>query len=70
LGNHQKEAFQLVLDKVLNKIEGWRAKTLSQVGRTVLIKATAAAIPSYTMSTYMLPISLCSTLDRSFNNLW
>jgi hypothetical protein len=53
---------------VLNKIEGWRAKPLSQAGRTVLIKVTAAAIPSYTMSTYMLPISLCNTLDRSFKN--
>jgi hypothetical protein len=54
----------------MNKIEGWRAKTLSQAGRTVLIKATAVAIPSYTMSTFMLTVSICKTLDRSFKNLW
>jgi hypothetical protein len=52
------------------KIEGWRAKTLSQAGRTVLIKATASAIPSYAMSTFLLLDSLCSTLDRHFKNFW
>jgi hypothetical protein len=69
-GKSKRVAFQPILDKVLNKIEGWRAKTLSQAGRTVLIKATAAAIPSYTMSTFMLPVSICNMLDRSFKNFW
>jgi hypothetical protein len=31
-------AFKDILEKVSGKIEGWRAKTLSQVGRTMLIK--------------------------------
>jgi hypothetical protein len=56
---------------MLEKIEGWRAKTLSQVGRTVLIKAIASSIPSYTMSIFLLPKSLCTALDKSFKNfLW
>jgi hypothetical protein len=55
---------------VLNQIEGWRAKTLSQAGRTMLIKAIASAIPSYALSTFLLPDTLCSTLDRHFKNLW
>ncbi|XP_062176085.1 uncharacterized protein LOC133881146 [Alnus glutinosa] len=69
-GKSKRVAFQPILDKVLNKIERWRAKTLSQAGRTVLIKATAAAIPSYAMSTFMLPVSICKMLDRSFKNFW
>jgi hypothetical protein len=55
---------------VLGKIEGWRAKTLSQAGRTVLIKATASSIPSYTMSTFLLPKSFCTALDKSFKDFW
>jgi hypothetical protein len=70
LGNSKKRAFQPILDKVLHKIEGWRAKTLSQADRTVLIKATASAIPSYAMCTLLLPDSLCSSLDRHFKNFW
>ena len=45
-------------------------KTLSQAGRLVLIKSMAAAIPSYAMSSFMLPSSLCSSLDRMFKNFW
>jgi hypothetical protein len=39
----------------MNKIEGWRVKTLSQVGRAVLIKATMAAILSYTIEHFYAP---------------
>jgi hypothetical protein len=69
-GSSRKEAFQPLLDKVLSKINGWRAKTLSQAGRTVLLKATAAAIPTYAMSTFLLPSSFCRTLDRRFKDFW
>jgi hypothetical protein len=30
IGKSKKEAFQAILARVLGKIEGWRAKTLSQ----------------------------------------
>jgi hypothetical protein len=51
---------------VLCRIEGWRAKTLSQAGRLVLIKSVAAALPSYAMSSFLLPISCCKELDKAF----
>jgi hypothetical protein len=51
-GRWKKEVFQPILDKVMGKIEGWQAKTLSQVGRTVLIKSTASSILLYSMSTF------------------
>jgi hypothetical protein len=53
-----------MMDKVLSKIAGWKAKTLSQAGRLILIKSVAAALPSHAMSSFLLPKSLCSELDR------
>jgi len=70
LGPSRKEAFQPLLDKVLSKVTGWQAKTLSQAGRTVLIKSTAAAIPTYAISTFLLPSSFCKTLDHRFKDFW
>ena len=51
-------------------MEGWRAKTLSQAGRLVLIKVVVVAIPSYAMSTFLLPKSFCRRLDQLFKNFW
>jgi hypothetical protein len=34
----------------------------------VLIKLVAAVIPSYAMSTFLLPKSICSQLDKVFKN--
>jgi hypothetical protein len=55
---------------VLSRIEGWRAKTLSQASRLVLLKSVAAAIPSYAMSSFLLPISCYKELDKAFKNFW
>jgi hypothetical protein len=70
MGNSKKIAFQGIIDKVHSRIDGWRAKTLSQASRLVLIKSVAAALPSYAMSSFLLPISCCKELDRLFKNFW
>jgi hypothetical protein len=51
-------------------MEGWRAKTISQAGRGVLIKAVATTVPSYAMSTFLLPKTFCRKLDQCFKNFW
>jgi hypothetical protein len=70
-GNSKKAAFQNIVDRVNSKMDGWHAKSLSQAGRLMLIKFVVAAIPSYAMSTFLLPKSIYSQLDRTFKNfLW
>lgn len=68
-GSSKTLAFHGIIDKVQRKIEGWRAKSLSQA-RTVLLKSEAASIPTYTMNTFLLPQGFCSNLDRIFKNFW
>ena len=70
MGNSKRSAFQFITDKVLNRIDGWRAKSLSQVGKLVLLKSVAASIPSYGMSSFLIPMSLCSSLDKTFKKFW
>jgi hypothetical protein len=70
VGNSKIRAFQGIIDKVLGRIEGWKAKSLSQAGRLVLIKSVAAALPSYAMSSFLLPKSFCAELNMIFKNFW
>lgn len=56
--------------KFLQKISAWKAKILSQAGRTVMLKSVANAIPSYLMNFYLLPKSWCNELDRVTKDFW
>lgn len=40
-----------VLDKVNQRLAGWKANLLSLAGRKILIQATTSAIPFYIMQT-------------------
>ena len=63
LGLPQVGAFKDILEKVSGKIEGWRTKF-------VLIKLVASTISSYAMSSFLMPISFSSSLDRMFKKFW
>jgi hypothetical protein len=70
-GRSKQPSLMDILDKVHNKIEGGRSKTLSQAGKSVLLKVVASSIPSYAMSSFIFPDILCHRLDSAFKNfLW
>jgi hypothetical protein len=70
IGHSKSATFSDILDKVQGKIEGWRSKTLSQASKTVLVKVVTSTIPSYAMSSFLLPEGFCRTLDKAFKNFW
>ena len=52
------------------KLAGWKGKLLSMGGKEILIKAVAQVIPSYTMSCFLLPMSVCEDLERDLRSFW
>lgn len=44
--------------------------TLSRTGKEVLIKVVAQSIPTYTMSMFQLPKSLCDDINALCTNFW
>ena len=52
--------YNYILDRVKQKLAGWKANMLSLTGCTVLIQASSAAIPAYVMQCSQLP---CKALD-------
>ncbi|KAA3466682.1 reverse transcriptase [Gossypium australe] len=70
VGRKKKELFQSLVDRALMRIEGWSNRFLSHGGKEVFIKAVLQAIPTYTMSCFLLPNLLCRTMESIFAKFW
>ena len=70
IGKGKRKAFNGIKDQVGRHIAGWKGRLLSNAGREVLIKAVAQATPTYTMSFFKLPDSLCNELNSMMSNFW
>jgi len=53
-----------------NKLSRWKEKLLSHVGKEILIKTVAQAVPTYTMSMFKLPNMLCDEMTSMVRNFW
>ena len=53
-----------------NKLQGWKEKFLSQVGREVLLKAVVQAIPTFVMSCFNLPSGLLEDIEMMIRKFW
>ena len=64
-------AYNFILDRVKQKLSGWKANLLSFAGHRVLIQSSLATIPSYIMQCSYLPRRVLDRLDRVNRNfLW
>lgn len=70
VGRSKKMTFGPFLDRMSNKVLGWKSKVLSYAGRATLIKAVISAIPSHAMMHHMLPSSLCANMDAKMRRFW
>lgn len=63
--------FQGKVERVSKRMENWKNKFLSQAGKEILIKAFIQAIPTYSMSVFSLPNTLCNKFNALMANfLW
>ncbi|KAA3454812.1 reverse transcriptase [Gossypium australe] len=70
VGRRKNESFQSLVDRALMRIDGWSNKFLSQGGKEIFIKAVLQAIPTYAMSCFLLPNSLCRKMESIFAKFW
>lgn len=69
-GRKKKDIFTGIVDKVRQRTLSWSTRFLSGAGKLVLLKAVLAAMPSYAMSCFKLPLSLCKRLQSAFTRFW
>ncbi|XP_019188970.1 PREDICTED: uncharacterized protein LOC109183340 [Ipomoea nil] len=70
VGRNKKAAFAYIEDKIRQRISSWNKKLLTQAGKEVLLKSVAQAMPTFSMSVFLLPVSVCAAIERTMNRYW
>ena len=63
VGRQKKACFIQIKERIWTKMQGWKAKLLSQAGKEVMIKEVIQSIPTYSMSVFRLPIGLIKDIE-------
>lgn len=70
VGKAKTKTFTYLKDKLRKRLSGWKGKLLSVAGKELLIKVVAQALPTYAMSCFLLPSSLCYDLQQLCANFF
>ena len=69
-GNSKVGTFKELQERITKKVMGWKEKTISKSGRETLIKLVAQAIPTYSMSIFKIPRSVCEDINSVLAKYW
>lgn len=67
VGRRKTTVFDFVRKNVQNKIARWKGRFLSKVGKVVMLKTMAQAIPNYIISLFLLPQDICDDVEKMMN---
>ena len=63
--------FNFIVNRMKQKLAGWKASLLSQVRRAVLVQSSLSTIPNYMLQCTHLPAKVLDSIDRVDKNfLW
>ena len=66
----KKQVFSCVQERLNDRTNTWSTKLLSKGGKEIQIKADAQAVPSFTMSCYLLPKGITKNLTSAVSRFW
>ena len=62
--------FQFLIDKLNSKLQGWKARLLSQAGKAAHIKSILQSLPLYTFSCFKVLEYVCTKMDSIVRAFW
>lgn len=69
-GRKKRDIFASVVNKIKQKARGWSNKFLSSAGKMVMLQSVLSAVPSFSMSYFALPVSLCKRIQSTVTRFW
>ncbi|XP_018473827.1 uncharacterized protein LOC108845056 [Raphanus sativus] len=62
--------FVFLKEKLLHRVNGWTGRWLSKGGKEVLINSILLALPTYVMSSFLLPLEICENPASAIAQFW
>lgn len=69
-GKSKVRTFEELQEKISKIVLRWKEKFISKTGREILIKTMAQAIPTYSMSLFKLPRTICDNINSLLAKYW
>ena len=69
-GRKKHNIFASLVDHIRQRAHSWTFRFLSGAGKMILLKSVLAAMPTYAMSCFKLPMSLCKQLQSILTRFW
>jgi hypothetical protein len=70
VGADRSDCFEHFIERIIQRINGWKEKFLSIGGKEILLKAVAQAIPVYAMSVFQIPKGICKGMTDATAKFW
>lgn len=70
VGRSPMNCYIFLTSRLWKRLNGCRDRPLSRVGKEILVKSVAHAIPTYVMSCFQLPVGVCEKMRRPISNFW
>jgi hypothetical protein len=70
VGADRSDCFEHFIERIIQRINGWKEKMLSIGGKKILLKAVARAIPVYAMSVFLIPKGVCKRMMDAISRFW
>ncbi|KAG7567824.1 Ribonuclease H-like superfamily [Arabidopsis thaliana x Arabidopsis arenosa] len=69
-GRKKKDLFTSIIDKIKQRALSWSSRFLSTAGKMVMLKSVHSAMPTYTMTCFKIPTSLCKHIQSALTRFW
>lgn len=69
-GRRKKDLFTSIVDQIRQKARSWPSRRLSRTCKLTMLKSVLSAIPSYAMTCFLLPMSLCKRNQSALTRFW
>ena len=69
-GRKKRDLFSSIIDKIRQKGSSWSNRFLSTAGKMTMLQSVLSPIPSYSMTCFKLPVSLCKRIQSEVTRFW